>query len=165
LHYIAKFICVCVCVCVEMQQCSNVRNNIIKFFARIQLPFSYRLSSIAIVINRIWFVIPSTNKPSFIPAEVFRASHNKIFEDLFNKRTTKLQRPRHRHAIINGRKVPREKRSPRRSLFRYHEHARSLGNFREVLPEVLRGGATFLILREDRIVLVVAPPRKIENRR
>lgn len=110
-------------------------------------------------------VIPPTNKSSFIPAEVFRSSHNKIFEDLFNKKATKLQRPRHRHAVINGRKVLREKRSPRRSLFRYHEHARSLGNFREVLPEVLRGGATFLILREDRIVLVAAPPRKIENRR
>jgi len=34
-----------------MQQCSNMRNNVIKFFAQIQLPFSYRLSSIAI--NRI----------------------------------------------------------------------------------------------------------------
>lgn len=107
----------------------------------------------------------NTNKSSFIPAGAFRVSHNKIFEDLFNKRATKLQRPRHRHAVINGRKVPREKRSPRRSLFRYHEHARSLGNFREVLPEVLRSGVTFLILREDRIVLVAAPPRKIENRR
>jgi len=36
--------------------------------------------------------------------------------------------------------------------------------FRQVLPEVIRGGATFLILREDRIVLVAAPPRKIEHR-
>lgn len=36
--------------------------------------------------------------------------------------------------------------------------------FRQVLPEVIRGGATFLILPEDRIVLVAAPPRKIENR-
>lgn len=121
-----------------------------------------------IVINRDksnLIVILQANKSSFIAAEVFHASHNNIFEDLFNKKATKLQRPRHRHAVINGRKVQREKRTPRRSLFRYHEHARSLGNFREVLPEVLRGGATFLILREDRIVLVATPPRKIENRR
>lgn len=97
----------------------------------------------------------------------------KYLKSLLTRGATKLQRLRHRHAVINGRKVPRgkgkkkkkKKRSPRRSLFRYHEHARSLGNFRQVSPEVLRGGATFLILREDRIVLVAAPPRKIENRR
>lgn len=76
----------------------------------------------SIVINRIL----NNFKSPFIPVGVSGASHNKIFEDLFNKKEAKLQRLGHRHAVINGRKVPREKRSPRRSLFRYHEHARSL---------------------------------------